>query len=248
MADRSSMKTLPPVSELRRVKNSYEWINTWRYVIVQPSVKAVGLAAASFASKDGTAVRPGVQRLMTITGYSNRSVVDALTTLRWLGFLWRAQKALRTPEGGQADEHWLVLPKDMSHVPLADFVTGTAPAFGDLAPRAQIAAEILGVAKRLRQVPSELSSRPSELTSLDQVNSLHNTNPFTNSNDHPAKQQAGTRASSRAADDSLANFNYIEQAVGGLDLAEASTADGMLASGMAPKAIINTILRMREAA
>lgn len=241
------MKDLPPAEALRKVTKSYEWINTWRYVIVQPSVKAVGLAAATYANKDGTSVRPGVQRLMSVTGYSNRAVVDALTTLRWLGFLWRYKAAVRTPEGGVADEYWLVLPRDLSHVPIADSKTAAEPAFCDLTSKAQMVAEVLGVAKRLRKVPSELASVPSEVTSLDQVTSVHNTNPFTNSNNHPAKQQAA-RASSRDMEDGFEVIEFIDENVGGLDPVEASTADGMLANGMDPRAIINTIRKMREAA
>lgn len=247
MADRDAMKDLPPAETLRKVTKSYEWINTWRYVIVQPSVKAVGLAAATYANKDGTSVRPGVQRLMAVTGYSNRAVVDALTALRWLGFLWRYKPGVRTPEGGRADEYWLVLPRDLSHVPMADPETAAEPAFRSLAPEAQVAAEILGVAKRLRAVPSELRSVSGEVTSLDQVTSVHNTNSFTNSDNHPAKQQAA-RASSRDMEDSFEIIEFIDENVGGLDPVEASTADGMLANGMDPKAIINTIKKMRDAA
>lgn len=248
MVNRDAMKDLPPASDLRKVKNSYEWINTWRYVIVQPSVKLVGFAAASFANKDGTSVRPGVRRLMGITGYSNRAVVDALTTLRWLGFLWRSKAGTRTPEGGDADEHWLCLPRDMSHIPIADFKTGVPPAFEELSPQARSVAEILGVVKRFPEQPSELSSGPSELTSLVEVTSVHHTNPFTNSNDHAAEQQAGARASSRAADDSFGAYIFIDESVGGLDPVEASTVNGMLADGRHPNAIINKIRSEREAA
>lgn len=259
MDNRDAMKTLPLGETLRKVEYSYEWINTWRYVIVQPSVKCVGMAAASFANADGTRVRPGVRRLMTITGYSNRAVCDALTTLRWLGFLWRSKVGTRTPEGGQADEHWLCIPKDMSHIPIADFDSGLEPAFDDLAPEAQEVAVILEVDKRLRKVsselsskPSELSSRPSEPTPPDRVKPVHNTNPptnpvVTNSYDHSAFQQAGARASSRA-DEDPDGYDIVDEAVGGLDPVESSTTEGMLADGYHPNAVANRILQRRDAA
>lgn len=247
MSNRDAMKTMPPTASIYKVKRSYEWINTWRYVIVQPSVKSVGLAAATFASADGTSVRPGVRRLMTITGYSNRAVCDALTTLRWLGFLWRAKQGTRTPEGGQADDHWLCIPRDLSHIPIADFQTGLEPRFVDLTPQAQRVAAILGVDKRLRKIPSELSAGSSEVTSPGDVTSVHNTNTVTNSIDHSVRQQTASRASARGVE-SLDDYDLIDEAVGGLDPVESSTADGMLSDGKNVRYIINTILKRREEA
>lgn len=242
-----AFQDVPPASTLRVVKNSYEWQRTWRYVIVQPSVKNVGFAVATFANKDGTRIFPGVRRLMTISGYSNKAVVDALAALRWLGFIYRVSCGVRNPTGGVADTYQLCLPRDMSRVPMADAKAGTDPVFEDLPCEAQRAAVILGVAARLRKTSSELSSERSELSSLDPVTSVHNTKASTKSKHHSASSDAASRASSRGDDPSEA-YDFIDDAVGGLDPVESSTAEGMLGNGKDPRYIINTILKRRDAA
>ncbi|MEV0994673.1 hypothetical protein [Nonomuraea sp. NPDC050202] len=138
----------PPASALYAVRYSYDWLRTWRYVVVQPSVKNVGLAAATFSNKRGLQVFPGVKRLMAITGHSKPSVIDALATMRYLGFLWR-RSCGQGSESGQADEYQLSLPRTKDHLPMIDAKTGKEPALHTLPPIAQQTATRLGVAGRL---------------------------------------------------------------------------------------------------
>lgn len=113
----------PPPSALYAVQNSYEWFRLWRYVVVQPSVKNVGFAVATFSNRRGHQVFPGIKRLMVVTGLSKPSVIDALATMRWLGFLYRVQSA-QGSGNGRADEYQLCKPRSLEHVPMADPKTG----------------------------------------------------------------------------------------------------------------------------
>lgn len=244
----------PPIASLRMVKDPYEWKRIFRYVIVQPSVKAVGLACESFANgKDGTRVFPGVQRLMAITGYSNKPVVDALKTMRWLGFLHRYGTAVRTPNGGSADRYQLCIPQDLSHIPMVDAPTGMDPTWDDLTEEAQRTARILGVMERLTKPRSDvLSYEANVLSTSDRVDSVPNNNSSTNSDNHSAPHVAGQRASSQAEaplpDDLLGLEERIADALGGLTPAEESEVRGMLVKDCNPIAIIRAIRKWRGSA
>jgi hypothetical protein len=236
------------------IKDPYEWKRVFRYVIVQPSVKNVGLACESFADgKDGTRVFPGVRRLMAVTGYTNKPVVDALKTMRWLGFIHRYKAAVRTPAGGDADRYQICLPHDLSHIPMVDAKTGADPMWHDLTPEAQRVAKALGVVDRLtRERPDVLSSELDVLSTSDQVYSVPNTNPSINSIDHSASHGAGQRASSPAdeplPDDLLGLQERIAASLGDLTAAEESRVRGMLCDGCHPILIVRAIRRGRGSA
>lgn len=240
-------KEHPPAKYLHMVKYNYHWNNAWRYVIVQPSVKNTGFAIGTFSNKDGTSMYPGVRRLAAVTGHSKRAVIEALAWMRWLGFIWRVSTSPGS-KTNEADQYTLCLPRDMTHVPQVTAKPLQEPTFGELPAIAQHSAMLLGVARRL--------GAGGDLMSPGVVTSGHHrwwsqvTPPthLTNSYDHAAENQAGARASSRAAEDSFEAYDFIDEAVGGLDPVESSTVDGMLADGRHPNAIINRIRAMREAA
>lgn len=241
-------KEHPPAEYLQVVKYNYHWNNVWRYVIVQPSVKNTGLTMATWSNKDGTSIYPGIRRLAIASGHSKRAVIEALAWMRWLGFVWRVSTSPGS-ESHEADSYVLCLPRDMTHVPRATPKPLKEPVFAEMPPIARHSAMLLGVAKRLGAAPGDLMS-PGVVTSGHHRWWSQVTPPthLTNSNDHAAENQAGSRASSRAAEDSFAAYDLIDEAVGGLDPVESSTVDGMLADGRHPNAIINRIRTMREAA
>lgn len=247
----------PPAEALRAVKYSYDWLRTWRYAIVQPSVKHVGFAAATFSNRRGRQVFPGVKRLMTITGLSKPAVIKSLRLMRQLGFLYRLSCA-QGSNSGKADEYQLCVPWTLRHVPMADAKTGQEPVFSELPSIAQRTARLLGVAARLGEASGELSEPGSELTEPLVVVSgnrpwwreltppTHHTNTSTKSSDHHADRhdRADAGASARKYDFEVEDdcYEYVTDAFGDdLDPYEASRLDGMLASGSHPEAIVNAI-------
>jgi len=258
--DRTRLITDPPASALRAVKRHYEWEDVWKYVVVRPPVKTVGLSLKTFGNKKGLEIHPGIRRLMAITGHTKPTVIEAIAEMRWLGFLWRISRA-RGSNSGLADDYQLSLPKSLEHLAMVDARTADEPSFYDLPLIAQQTAIRLKVDKRLKKVsgclsqPGGQSGQPLVVASanLEWWSQLtpptHTTHTSTHSmNHHSDSSESGPRASSRAARESLDDYDFIDEAVGGLDPVESSTADGMLANGMDPRAIINTIRKMREAA
>lgn len=103
----------------------FEWERVFRRVIVStPSVKLVGLALATYAStKTGADVRPGVDRLVNVTGTSRRVVMRALSELKELGLLDQLTRGgnLGRASHGMASIYRLTLPTDLlENVPLLD--------------------------------------------------------------------------------------------------------------------------------
>lgn len=254
----------PPAAALRAVRYSYDWLRAWRYVIVQPSVKNVGFAAATFSNRRGRQVFPGVKRLMTITGLSKPSVIDALRVMRELGFLYRISSA-QGSNSGLADEYQLCVPWTLMHVPMADAKTGQEPAFDQLPLIAQRTALKLGVAARLRKVSGQVSqpggqvTQPLVVASDDQpwwcelTPPTHHTYASTKSSQHHSDRhdRADAGASARKYDFSIEDDCYdyvVDMFNDDLDPYEASMLDGMLASGSNPKAIVNAITHMRNEA
>lgn len=122
-----------------------DWIQAWRQVRVQPqvdvpawdggeparvtpSVKSVGLFAATFATwETGADVRPGVDILAQVAGYSTKAVGMALDTVCRLGFMWRyvsGSQGGRPGQGGRPvkSTYRLTVPDDIlsGRVPLLD--------------------------------------------------------------------------------------------------------------------------------
>lgn len=95
----------PPAGLTAALPN--DWVHAWRLVRVQPqvdvsawdgpgkvrvtpSVKHVGLWAATWATYEtGADVRPGVDLLADVAGYSTRAVGIALDVVCRLGFMWQ---------------------------------------------------------------------------------------------------------------------------------------------------------------
>ncbi|MFD1547058.1 hypothetical protein [Nonomuraea guangzhouensis] len=251
----------PPASALFAIRYSYDWLRTWRYVVVQPSVKHVGLAAATFSNKRGLQVFPGVKRLMAITGHSKPSVIDALATMRYLGFLWR-RSCGQGSESGHADEYQLCLPRSQEHLPMVDAKSGKEPTLHSLPPIAQQTAVRLGVAARLAKRGGQMSQPgwSNEITTLvGSVNHwwlsqltppTHLTYGSTNTDHHHSdrhdRPDAGASGRKYDFNDEDDCYDYVCDHVGDIDPMESSTVDGMLSGGVHPKAIVNTILARRE--
>jgi DNA-binding transcriptional MocR family regulator len=243
-------KTTPNLRTLRVVDNSYEWLRTWRYVIVRPPVKNVGFAIATFANKQGEQVFPGVRRLMSITGHSKSTVIEALATMRWMGFLFR-KVSNQGSSSGLSDEYQLCLPIDLSHIPMIG-KNGREPAFESLPPEAQQTARILDVAARLERSGSDtepgVDREPNHPWFAEQTPPTHNTNTYDLSAPHVAGQRASSQAAEEPPEDLLELQGRIADAVGGLTLAEESEVRGMLVKHLNPIAIIRTIRKGRGSA
>jgi hypothetical protein len=91
----------------------YEWERIFRRCVLPQPVKSVGAYAAQYANRDGTRVYPGVARLAAVTCLSERSVRDALETLRQLGLLKRTRKGSSLGRQALTDEHRLTRPVDL---------------------------------------------------------------------------------------------------------------------------------------
>jgi hypothetical protein len=242
-------KTIPDLRTLRVIDNSYEWLRTWRYVIVRPPVKNVGFAIATFANRDGKQVFPGIRRLMAITGHSKSTVIEALATMRWMGFLFRRASA-QGSNSGLSDEYQLCLPIDLSHIPMVG-KNGREPAFEALTLAAQQTARILDVAARLTKSGTHteplVDREPNQGWSAQQTPPTHDTNTYDLSAPHVAGQRASSQAERYDFDDPNDCHDYILDAFGNdLDVYEMSAADGMLSKGYHPVEIVNMISRRRR--
>ncbi|MFE3452364.1 hypothetical protein ACFXJ8_25920 [Nonomuraea sp. NPDC059194] len=242
------------------VRYSYDWLRTFRYVVVQPSVKNVGLSAATFSNKRGRQVFPGVKRLMAITGHSKPTVIDALATMRYLGFLFRLSSG-QGSESGHADEYQLCLPRTLAHLPMVDAKSGKEPALHTLPPIAQQTAIRLGVSARLSKRGGQVSQPGGQMTQPPLVASVnhwwlsemttptHDTHVSTKTGHHHSDRhdRPDAAASGRKYDfDDLDDcYDYVCDHIGDLDPWESSMVDGMLSGGVHPKAIVNTVQARR---
>lgn len=120
-----------------------DWVHAWRQVRVQPqvdvsawdgsgkvrvtpSVKHVGLWAATYATwETGADVRPGVDVLAEVSGYSTRAVGIALDAVCRLGFMWQYVDGSQSGRPGRGrqprkSEYRLTTPDDIlsGRVPL----------------------------------------------------------------------------------------------------------------------------------
>lgn len=90
---------------------------TWRTVVARcllgSTVKLVAYTVANYASSNGADVHPGVKLLMKDTELGDRTVRDALATLRDVGLLHRTFEAASTGLRDMADEHQLTISEDL---------------------------------------------------------------------------------------------------------------------------------------
>lgn len=102
-----------PISggELSRLSTKFEWEDRVAALVLRQSVKLVAFGLSHFADRDGTSAHPGQLRLMWYCGISDeRTVRNALTKLRELGLIYRAEAGGGRPRVGKkakADE-WIL--------------------------------------------------------------------------------------------------------------------------------------------
>lgn len=124
----------------------YAWEQVVRSTEMDPTTKLVALLLGTYASKDGSNVRPGLKRLSAHTGLSTRSMNRALVSLRSLGFIDRVSRGSNIGEI-RADVYQLVTPTGCQMTPMAlPQVTPMAPGRGDQVPNEK------------NQVPNETES------------------------------------------------------------------------------------------
>jgi hypothetical protein len=186
------------------------------------SAKSTGLLLASYANRDGTSIRPGLKLLMANTGRKKRAIQNNITELMETGFL--IQTSNWTPAeqkaGKLANEYRLGLPSPGK--PASDGVKGASG--GD---------------------EGCTSKGASECTPPDQVSPDHLQSTI------PRDKLAGAPhggAPQPSLDDYEDEEEYVEDAVDGYDGCEESTALGMIANGVHPRAVINKILAERREA
>jgi len=91
----------------------YEWERIVRRCVLPQPVKSVAAHVAQYANRDGSHIYPGVARLSAVTQLSERSVRDALETLRQLALLTRTRKGSSLGRQALTDEHKLTYPADL---------------------------------------------------------------------------------------------------------------------------------------
>lgn len=94
----------------------FEWERIIRRVSMPPTVKLMALTLATYADIDGTRIRPGVERLVRVTGTSLATVKRALSWLREHGLIDRVKQGNRWAK--QADEYQLSIPVNLLEMEL----------------------------------------------------------------------------------------------------------------------------------
>jgi hypothetical protein len=100
-----------PLPDDLRPATSNEWIPVFRRVIADPSVKNVGIWAATYSDPDGTNIFPGNQRLANVTGHSSdKTIRNALQVIRDYGLMHRLRIGAASGRRGHSDEYQLTIP------------------------------------------------------------------------------------------------------------------------------------------
>ena len=94
----------------------YDWERIIRRARLGAPTKAVALAMATYADRDGSRVYPGVARLSAVTELSERSVRGALKKLRDLGLIERTFSGGHRGVNSFTDVHRLAIPVDLFEV------------------------------------------------------------------------------------------------------------------------------------
>jgi hypothetical protein len=100
-----------------------EWTRIWLRVVASSSVKCVGFACAAFADYEtGAEIHPGIPLLMKVCGgMGNKTVGDALRTIRGWDLMWRYLEGSKNGRSGNADMYRLTIPEDiLARVPMLD--------------------------------------------------------------------------------------------------------------------------------
>ncbi len=97
----------------------FEWERLLRRAQLDFTVMGVGLVLATYADSDGSNVRPGLKRLIAVTGKSRATICRALATLRDLGLIDYVFQASRDGHKDKVDEYRLTMPADLTErIPL----------------------------------------------------------------------------------------------------------------------------------
>jgi DNA-binding transcriptional ArsR family regulator len=94
----------------------YDWERIVRRARLGAPTKAVALAMATYADRDGSRVYPGVARLAAVTELSERSVRGALKKLRDVGLIERTFSGGHRGVQSFTDVHRLAIPVDLFEV------------------------------------------------------------------------------------------------------------------------------------
>ncbi|GAA3957234.1 hypothetical protein GCM10023085_44700 [Actinomadura viridis] len=252
----------------------FEWERKVAECRLGAATKSVAAWLSHHANSNGTNAHPGLRRLVHETELSERTVRRCLEQLREIGLIVRTLKGSTAAKRNFADAYDLAIPADLearvrleskpdsrrtgrgrggmaNHVRWHDQRGKFEPScihcaeaqeqFGP--PRGAPRDGATPLRPPAKRTPTTGQTDPDH-RSVEQYHQASTTKP---SQHHAARPSAGARASSRAAS-SFAAYDFINESVGGLDPVEASTTDAMLADGAEPKAVINRIRKMREAA
>lgn len=90
----------------------FEWEKLIRRARLEPTEKLIALLLATYADPDGTRVRPGIPRLVNVSGKSRATVCRAISALRENEFLEYTFRGSRSGKRDLADEYRLTYPSD----------------------------------------------------------------------------------------------------------------------------------------
>lgn len=107
----------------------FTWERAVRATPMDPSIKLAALILATYASQNGTKVRPGLRRLSEDAGLSQRTMQRAMVALRSKGLLDRISKGSNLGVKDMVDVYQLVIPAGNQVTPmsLGNQVTPTSP-------------------------------------------------------------------------------------------------------------------------
>ncbi len=94
----------------------FEWERIVRRVQMNSGTKYLALMIGTYADRDGSRIRPGVERLSLVMCVTDRTVKRSLSALRDLGLIKLTKKGNR--HIGQADEYRLTLPSTLLDEPM----------------------------------------------------------------------------------------------------------------------------------
>ena len=97
----------------------FEWERIIRRIPLPPTAKLVALLLATYGTREGTRVRPGVRRLAAVSGLADRTVKRALARLRKDGLIEEMVSGSRAGTG-RTSEYRLTLPEDLIERGLLD--------------------------------------------------------------------------------------------------------------------------------
>lgn len=97
----------------------FTWEQALRRTSMPSTRKLVALMAATYASADGTRVRPGISELAEVCGLQERAVRGHLVALRASGWLERTFRGSSQGRRAMADEYRLITP-DQVHAGAPD--------------------------------------------------------------------------------------------------------------------------------